>query len=292
MIRFVCLFTLTASLAWILGAARLAGAQETTDPYDKKEILVFTPTWSEPETVLPFLQEKVEKLLLENPGKHAWNFLQVGYIPLFLRSHIRKSENNYQFHLAISLRTGEEILVIEGTCDICNTTEALGKLSELKDEVCDRLEEKAKEAERIRKENAALQPVKPVLKKTVPETRVVGVLSEPKPFVMPPWTIPPPPVKLWSWMGASLSLTAVVTGIVLIAMDGDHTCDAPYPEKQCTERYSTGGAGWTFLLGGLVGGGFSGWSLYNMYFKKPDLVPTVVPTAGSGKAGLLLEWKF
>ncbi len=280
-------------LVWLLflATAPPARAQDSGNPYEKKEILVFTPTWSDPDAVMPFLQEKVETLMLESPGRHDWKFLQVGYIPLYLRTHIRKSENNYGFTLTVTLRNGEELFKIEDACEICNTTEAMEKLAGLKDQVCDRLDEKAAEAAR----QEAAKPPKPPGEGSPPEPkgpRIVGVLDEPKPFVMPPFRQAPPPVRLWTWMGASLSLTAFVTGIVLLSMDDDTTCDAPYPGRQCPERYATGAAGWTFLLAGLAGGGLSGWSLYDLYFKKPSVVPRVTPTASPGQAGLALEWRF
>ncbi len=278
-------------LSILLTAAPAVLAQNTENPYEKKEILVFTPTWSDPDAVMPFLQDKVENLMLESPGPKDWKFLQVGYIPLYLRTHIRKAENNYSFQLTVTLRNGEELFKLEGACEICNTSEALERLSELKAQVCDKLEEKAVEAARLAKD----QPPKPPVEVKPPvETgpRIVGVLGEPEPFRMPPFDRTPPQVKLWSWMGASLSLTAVVTGIILLAIDDDFTCDAPYPTRQCQERYATGAAGWTFLLTGLAGGGLSGWSLYNLYSKKPSIVPRVVPSAAPGKAAINLEWRF
>jgi len=279
-------------LVWLIALATVPSvwAQETENPYEKKEILVFTPTWSDPDAVMPFLQEKVENLMLESPGRRDWKFLQVGYIPLYLRTHVRKSENNYGFTLTVTLRNGEELFKLEDACEICTTTEAMEKLAGLKDQVCDRLEEKAVEAARLAKTRPPKSPVeKPPLDAG---PRIVGVLGAPQPFHMPPFRQAPPPVKLWTWMGASLSLTAFVTGIVLLAMDDDTTCDAPYPGRQCPERYATGAAGWTFLLTGLAGGGLSGWSLYNLYFKKPSVVPRVVPSASPGRAGLTLEWRF
>ncbi|MBU1243294.1 hypothetical protein KJ612_08840 [Myxococcota bacterium] len=289
--RFAFFLLFLAGGLFQFRAATLAGAEEPANPYAKKEILVFTPTWSDPDAVMPFLQEKVENLMLESPGKGGWQFLQVGYIPLFLRTHIKKTENNYGFILTVSLRNGEELFKLEDVCEICNTTEALEKLTALKDQISDRLDEKATEAARLEAEAARNRPpVKP--KKDIAEIRILATLSEPAPFTMPPFHEAPRPVELWSWMGASLSLAALVTGIVLLAMDDGTTCDAPYPEKQCPEKYATGAAGWTFLLGGLAGGGLAGWSLYNIYYKKPSVVPQVVPTAGPGKAGLMLEWKF
>ncbi len=264
-----------------------ARAEEPENPFGNKQILVFTPTWSEPDSVLPFLQEKVEELLLESPGKFGWNFEQVGYIPLFLRVHIKKSENNFIFVFTVTYRDGRELFVLEDTCDICNTSEALEKLGEMKDEACARLEEAAKKAA----EEHKTQP-RPVASDKKIETPVLLKLGEPEPFVMPPWKLHPPPVRLWTWMGASLSAVSLVTGIVLLGMNREPTCDAPFPDRQCPERYSTGTAGWTFLLVGLAGGGFSGWNLYKMYFRSPSVTPTVTPMAGSGATGLILEWNF
>ncbi len=291
MMRAVHFMTLFLAGILSLGACPTAAAEEPVNPYAKKEILVFTPTWSDPDAVLPFLQEKVEALMLQNPAKGDWQFLQVGYIPLFLRTHIKKTDNNYGFILTVSMRNGEELFKLEDVCEICNTTEALEKLTELKQQVCDKLDQKAEEAARLEAEAARNKPpVKP--KRDIAKVRIVANLAEPAPFKLPPFHEAPRPLELWTWMGASVSLAAIVTGIVLLAMDDDTTCSAPYPEKQCSERYATGAAGWTFLLGGLAGGGLSGWSMYNMYFKKPSIVPKVVPTAGAGKAGLMLEWKF
>jgi len=292
MLRAVRLLFLFVVGVTLLDALPTAQAQEPGNPYAKKEILVFTPTWSDPDAVMPFLQEKVENLMLEGPAKGDWKFLQVGYIPVFLRTHIKKSENNYNFVMTVQLRSGEELFKIEDLCEICNTTEALEKLAELKQKVCDQLDQKAEEAARLEKENAAKKP--PVVVKPPIDTapKIVARLADPAPFIMPPYYEPPRPIQLWTWMGASVSLTAIVTGIVLLALDDGTTCDAPYPNRQCSERYATGAAGWTFLLGGLAGGGLSGWSLYNLYFKKPAVVPSVVPSAGPGKAGLFLEWKF
>lgn len=285
--RMVPAIFLIFGLLWA-ASPRTSSAQESENPFASREILVFTPTWSNPDEVPPFLQEKVAQSML-SPGCREWKFLQVGYIPLYLRTHIQKTENNFTYTLTVTLRSGEEILRMEDACEICNTAEALEKLSALRDRLCARLEEKAavKPAEPAPPENTGT-PEKPA---TPPAPRIVGKLDAPKPFSMPPFSPAPPPVKLWTWMGTSLAVASLVTGVVLLAMDGDPTCDAPFPKQQCKERYATGAAGVSFLLVGLAGASLGGWKLYDMYFS-PSPGVRVVPAAEPGKASLLLEWRF
>lgn len=265
------------------------GAQEPENPFAFREILVFTPTWSSPDDIPPFLAEKVSALLL-SPARHEWKFLQVGYIRLYLRTHIQKTENNFTYTLTVTSRTGEELLRMEDSCEICNTTEALEKLSALRDRLCDRLEEKNAKPP----ESTPAQPVPQPPKKVPQPPKIVAKLDAPKPFSLPPFKPAPPPVKLWTWMGTSLAAAALVTGVVLLALDGDPNCDAPFPKQQCKERYATGAAGVSFLLVGLAGASVGGWKLYDLYFSSSGSSGgvRVVPAAGSGKAALLLEWRF
>ena len=229
--------------------------------------------------------EKISALLL-SPARHGWKFLQVGYIPLYLRTHIQKTENNFSYTLTVTSRTGEELLRLEDTCEICNTTEAVEKLSDLRDRLCDRLEEK------IAEKSAEPKPQPENPPKTEPKPpKIIAKLDTPRPFSLPPFSPAPPPVKLWTWMGTSAAAVALVTGIVLLAMDGDPSCDAPFPKQQCKERYATGAAGVTFLLTGIAGASLGGWKLYRMYFA-PSSKVRVVPAAEPGKATLSVEWRF
>ena len=263
--------------------------EKTTNPFAAREILVFTPTWSNPDDVPPFLVEKVSALLL-SLAPHGWKFLQEGYVQLYLRTHIQKMENNFSYTLIVTSRTGEELVRMEDVCEICNTAEAIEKLRALRDLLCDRLEEKAVEPPVEPKEEPTLKPVEtPKPKPPIP--KIVAKFDMPQPFVMPPFAPAPPPIKLWTWMGTSAAVVSLVTGIVLLAIDNDPTCDAPFPKQQCKERYATGAAGVSFLLVGLAGASLGGWKLYQMYFA-PSSKTRVVPAVETNKATLSVEWRF
>jgi hypothetical protein len=75
-------------------------AQESQNPFSSREILVFSPAWSNPDEVPPFLMEKVSALLL-SPGRHGWKFLQVVLHPVVsAHEHPEKRKTIFPTHLS------------------------------------------------------------------------------------------------------------------------------------------------------------------------------------------------
>jgi hypothetical protein len=80
------------------------------------------------------------------------------------------------------------------------------------------------------------------------------------------------------WAAAGTSLAALVTGGVLLGLDGNQTCSAP--NATCPEEYATGTAGTIIGIVGLAGAGATGWMFWSDH------------RAGAESAGVTYAWKF
>lgn len=106
----------------------------------KRVLLVYTPDWKNLSKVPSFVVNKAEKILLNSPGRHGWTFTQVGYIPLSLRGSFSRADTNYTFSLKVTDRSGTTLADAKTVCDACTTSEAMERLSELRDTLLDKLE--------------------------------------------------------------------------------------------------------------------------------------------------------
>ena len=70
-----------------------------------------------------------------------------------------------------------------------------------------------------------------------------------------------PPRRTWGprrWIVAGSGAALFVSGLVLLAKDGDGTCDA----ASCPEEYETRLGGWTAVTLGVAAGAFAGWMFW------------------------------
>jgi hypothetical protein len=87
-----------------------------------------------------------------------------------------------------------------------------------------------------------------------------------------------PPPSRWGWKKYAIGgvgAAALITGVVLLALDGNPTCDAP--GATCPEEYATGTAGIVFGVAGLAGAGVSGWMFWserNVRHESAAIAPT------------------
>ncbi|MBU1219022.1 hypothetical protein KKF34_06095 [Myxococcota bacterium] len=268
-----------------------------------KELLVYTPKWKNVDKVPLFVQNRIEKKLLEKDTKLGWNMKQEGSLQLSLRSHFSKTENTYLFTLWISRLTGETLVEVKGKCEICTIAEAEDSVSEHRSILLAKLEIiYSKEIEKLKKEAAdkqkALneQKIKELEKKKAELKKkllamgpvVVNRPGKPQLLKLPGWDHPKPPERLWFWSSSVLSLAAVTTGIVLLALDNGASCDAKYTQH-CPERYATGGAGAGFLISGAVFGTAATW-LYLRMKKRGESIFT--PTVSKDSAGINFGLRF
>jgi len=94
----------------------------------------------------------------------------------------------------------------------------------------------------------------------------------------------------WSWKKWALGGAggaALITGIVLLAMDGDPTCDVS--GATCPEVYATGTAGILFGVVGLGAAGVSGWMFWSERKDRHEAA-AIVPTRGGAIASF--AWTF
>ncbi|MGM0595675.1 MAG: hypothetical protein ACQES9_01420 [Myxococcota bacterium] len=124
-------------------------------------------------------------------------------------------------------------------------------------------------------------------------TKIKYQEKEPGNFKIPQWNHPSPPKKLWFYGATSISAISVITGITLLAINHNPSCDKNY-SQQCSERYSTGAAGWAFMTTGVVAGG-AAWYLYYKIYANSDSESSnvsIYPVVGSQLKGLGLSWDF
>ena len=62
------------------------------------------------------------------------------------------------------------------------------------------------------------------------------------------------------WATAGTAAAALVTGVVLLSMNGDPTCSVP--DATCPEQYATGAPGALFTIAGVAGAGAAGYFFY------------------------------
>jgi len=94
----------------------------------------------------------------------------------------------------------------------------------------------------------------------------------------------------WSWKKWAIGgggAVALITGIALLAVDGNSTCDAS--GVTCPREYDTSTAGLLIGLVGLGGAGVSGWMFWSERQDRQETA-TVVPTQGGAVAAFSWRW--
>jgi hypothetical protein len=107
----------------------------------------------------------------------------------------------------------------------------------------------------------------------------------------PPGQDRPRPYRRLKWYTAGGAAALFVTGVVLVSMDGDGTCELVPPQTQCKREYSTMTGGVLGILGGIGLGGASGY----MFWKDSQATetrsgPMLTPTAGGATVGYTVRW--
>jgi hypothetical protein len=93
-----------------------------------------------------------------------------------------------------------------------------------------------------------------------------------------------PPPGRWGWKKYAIGgagAAALITGIVLLALDGNPTCDAP--NATCPEEYATGPTGIVLGVVGLAGAGVSGWMFWSERKDRQESA-AIAPTRGGAVA--------
>jgi hypothetical protein len=272
---------------------------EKDDTWAKKSLLVYNPVWENEKDVPEFIKAKLEKIVVESNNYKGWSLQQVGYFPLVMRSKLERAETNYKFEIWVSEITGKEIVREVGKCLVCSSTEAADKLKETKKTLIDKLNKiykdknKGAESDSKKKADQDKKKTEASQKKVKIVTKIKYQEKEPGNFNIPQWDHPSPPKKLWFYGATSISAISVITGITLLAINQNPSCDKNY-SQQCSERYSTGAAGWAFMTTGLVAGGVA-WYLYYKINGKSNSESSnvsIYPVVGSQLKGLGLSWNF
>lgn len=156
--------------------------------------------------------------------------------------------------------------------------------------------EKGPRAKKLKELKAKLAKEKArqeALKKRIAELKkplVKYKTGDPKPLKIPRYQRTDPPKKIWLYTLGTISAVSLFSGIYLLSIDSDLTCDGGYTEE-CRERFATATAGWAFTLTGLLVGGITGYLFYNVYYKEEPKV-LVTPAVDKKSAGLNLTIRF
>jgi hypothetical protein len=292
---------LTISLIFIPANSFATKPEEVSK---KKEILIYSPVWTDVDDVPQYIQDNFAKILFETPKDSNWKFLKIGFTTLILKSTFKREETNYYYKFKVTDDKGNSAFELKTKCEICTFNEAKEKLVEFKKSLIKRLNksEKEMEAELLKKkklENEKKLKALAILKAKKEKERIKKLLTpkivykfkEPKQFIIPEWEPPEhKPYKIWTVSAMAAGLIAITLGLTFIIMDNDPTCDESYPDRRCSEVYATGLAGWTLLATGLGVGGWGGYTFYKKYIEseKPSITPKIIPT---GK-GVVFSWKF
>ncbi|MBN2725238.1 MAG: hypothetical protein JXR95_14335 [Deltaproteobacteria bacterium] len=271
----------------------------------KKEFLVYTPKWENIKRIPLFVQNKIEKKLMESDTKFGWEPKQVGLLQYSMRSFLKKVENTYFFQLKIYTLSGVEIATETGRCEICTITETVDSISEYREKLLAKLEnhynlnmkayidaekkQKAKELARKEETDRKRREYEKKLKEaSIP--LIKGEIQSPDNLKFPAWNHPPPPFKLWFWSTSVLGTAALITGVTLLAIDNGATCSADYTQR-CPERYATGAAGAGFLITGAALGGVATWLFFKIT-EKGDTPFSIVPSVSKDNAGINFGFSF
>ncbi len=90
------------------------------------------------------------------------------------------------------------------------------------------------------------------------------------------------------WIAGGGAAAALVTGVILLGLDGNATCDVG--GVTCPEVYDTGSAGALLTLLGVAGAGVAGYMFWSDHRDGHEREAIVVPTAGGAAASL--RWTF
>lgn len=107
----------------------------------------------------------------------------------------------------------------------------------------------------------------------------------------PPADDRPRPYRRLKWYTAGGAAALFLTGVVLVSMDGDGTCELEDMQTECKREYDTMTGGVLSILGGIGLGGASGY----MFWKDGQAAeqpsgPSLTPTAGGATVGYTIRW--
>lgn len=96
-------------------------------------------------------------------------------------------------------------------------------------------------------------------------------------LTLSPLAVKPPRFHRLKWIAAGGGAAVLVTGLVLLALDGSPTCSAS--GASCPDVYQTGLSGTLFTIVGLAGSGAAGWMFWQDH-RHREATAAVAPTAG------------
>ncbi len=206
---------------------------------------------------------------------------------------IDRQDRNYT--VTMQIREGDDTILVKDAaeCAGCSGSDVVNTVKKLRTSLLDRLSamlarrreetlKRQEEARRLKEAERQHQLAEQARRKAEEQRRRAQELLKPRIIYrfttpsgitpMPQWEAPEPPYRMWTWMAGATGALMLVTGVVLVAMDGSYPCDSSHARYTCEERYDTGAAGWGLVLGGLIFGGAAGWGYYTLYHqghKKP-----------------------
>jgi hypothetical protein len=210
-------------------------------------------------------------------------------------SEIAVFGKDYTIRMSLLDPAGREMQRIEETCDVCTVKEA-----------DDAVARAAGKVAALARASSGPVVTAPPPRPVAPPPRPVEVPPPPPPPPTAPAPAPtPPPVAApvpapapppqaethgFPWRAVAIASTVagvvgIAVGIPLLVIDGDPTCDAPNPRKNCPEVYNTAGGGAALLTLG-VGGVAAGAVLFYLDYRSRHRPATprlsFAPLAGGG----------
>jgi len=123
-----------------------------------------------------------------------------------------------------------------------------------------------------------------------PELLTVELELTPGDITTPPIDSGDRPYRTWKWVTAGSAAAMLITGAVMVAIDGNDTCDKTGAQKQCPQVRDTGSVGWMTVAIGAGLGGASTWMFLRDRRNQRRGGVTVTPTDGGAMGTFTLRW--
>jgi hypothetical protein len=98
------------------------------------------------------------------------------------------------------------------------------------------------------------------------------------------------PYKRLKWVTAGGAAAALITGLVLVSLDGDGTCSLQDPQTECPEEYDTMTGGVLTLIAGVGLGGASGYMFWHDGKAAERSGAALTPTRDGATVTYTLRW--
>jgi hypothetical protein len=185
---------------------------------------------------------------------------------------------------------GRETSKLEDTCDVCTVKEAEDAVARAAGKMASLIRSAPAAATAAPpppppKPVEAPPPAPPRAAAPAPATPAPAAAAAPGPTTTAPAT---PERRGFPWRAVAISsavlgVVGLAVGIPLLAIDGDPTCDAPNPRKNCPEVWNTAGGGAALVtlgVGGLVASGVLFYLDYRSRHRPHVPTVSLFPTSG------------